>query len=215
MQEEEYLKKLFKQFKEANGIKDKSAKIEDFKEEFNRFIFTRQLMGEHYIYLLDNLNLEYEGREVAEANKGHFDSVVIPYGTTLITPYYYKFLKSRVIPKEFVPFEGLPILVEETEVGNKIEEIKPDEFKPFMTQNPYTVYDLEYWDKLHNRGIHNIIIGMYGNIYDKDRSEKIDLMRTFLQKLNGEIISDYETLDDEYFCVIGSKRKVKTLSLNK
>ncbi len=51
MQEEEYLKKLFRQFKEAKGIKDKSAKLEDFKEEFNRFIFTRQLISEHYIYI--------------------------------------------------------------------------------------------------------------------------------------------------------------------
>ncbi len=82
-----------------------------------------------------------------------------------------------------------------------------------MTQNPYTIYDLEYWDKLHNRGIHNIIVGMYGNIYDKDKEEKLDLMRNLFQKLDEEVITDYEILSDEYFCVIGSKRNIKEKNL--
>lgn len=217
MQEKEYLKKLFRQFKQANGIKDKSAKLEDFKEEFNKFIFTRQIIGEHYIYLLDNLNLEYEGSEVAETNKGCFDSVVIPYGTTLITPYYYRLSKARVIPREFVSALGHPILLEETEVGNKVQEIKPNVFKTFMTQNPYTIYDLDYWDKLHNMGVYNIIVGMYGNVYDKDKEEKLDLMRNILQNLDEDIITDYDTLGDEYFCLIGSKRNIKekTLTLSR
>ena len=206
----EYTKKLINQYKQANGIVDN--KITNYLKEYKEFFINRREIGKNYIKFLDSLGFNYSNLDTAEIGKGIFDSIVIEYPTTIITPYYEYLdnLGSRVIKREFASLEGMPALLEETEVGNKVNLLK-NSVNTFMIQNPYTIYDIESWDKLHNRTNYNILLGVYGNNFDKDKKDKIKLIKEFKEKLNNEFISMYETNNDEYYYIVGSNRIKKLI----
>ena len=58
----------------------------------------------------------------------------------------------------------------------------------FITHNPYSYQDVSSWHKIHNSGMYDISIGMYGNIYDRDRKSKIELLSKLADKMDLPII---------------------------
>ena len=54
-----------------------------------------------------------------------------------------------------------------------------------MTQNPYTTIEIRNWEDLHNSGESDIIVGVYGSIYDKDIESKLKQIQELEEKLNG------------------------------
>lgn len=80
----------------------------------------------------------------------------------------------------------------------------------FMTQNPYTTIEIRNWEDLHNSGESDIIVGVYGSIYDKDIESKLKQIQELEEKLNGSYIREDAVIGDTYSYAIASKRKVKT-----
>ena len=81
-----------------------------------------------------------------------------------------------------------------------------------MTQNPYIRQNIINWERLHNSGNSRIILGMYGNTFDKDRVDKLNELRRFKNKLiEGTYKEEQAIYGDTYCYVIASDENVKRL----
>ena len=63
--------------------------------------------------------------------------------------------------------------------------------------------------------MYDISIGMYGNIYDRDRKSKIELLSKLADKIDTDTELTQDTLGDKYFCSLNSKRYIKRNILTK
>ena len=79
----------------------------------------------------------------------------------------------------------------------------------FITHNPYSYQDVSSWHKIHNSGMYDISIGMYGNSYDRDRKSKIELLSKLVDKMDTDTELTQDTLGDKYFCSLNSRRYIK------
>ena len=50
---------------------------------------------------------------------------------------------------------------------------------------------------------------MYGNIYDRDRKSKIELLSKLADKMDTDTELTQDTLGDKYFCSLNSRRYIK------
>ena len=168
-----YIKFLISQFKSATGTKNIDVKSETFISDFRNWIKSRQDISQNYLSMLDYMGLQkIIEPTTAEVEKGKLDTIVKPFDTTIITPYSEGLIvpdKSRIITSEFIVHNGMPVLYKVN--GMNITEAKPissDSTLTFMTQNPYMEANIKNWEQLHNSGESDIIVGVYGSIYDKD-----------------------------------------------
>lgn len=94
---------------------------------------------------------------------------------------------------------------------NNLEFLDTSFINRFITQNPYDISYIKNWEQLHNKG-HNITVGIFGSIYDKDVSQKISELKEFKKGFNDDNYSeDYVTENDMYCYTLSSSRKVNTL----
>lgn len=217
----EHLGYLIEQFKQANGIKRSDEKSQLFISEFTEWIKERQDISTTYIELLDYMGLSYFATpSVVEVGKGSVDSIVMPYDTLIITPYS-RFLEElntennkRVTNAYFKVVNGKPFKVFPSDEAI-LRPIKNCDDLTFMTQNPYTPKCIKNWDQLHNNSINDIIVGVYGNIHEKDAETKIKQLKQFRDRLSEPFNEDYIIALDRYCYVIASDRKQKKLFLSK
>lgn len=213
---EKYLYLLVEQFKQATGTKNVDIKSQLFMSEFSEWIKSRQNIGDNYLNLLEYMELyRYSDPDTAEIGKGQYDSIVKPFNTTIITPHS-KGLEtldqSRIITSDFRVYENMPVLCSTNEKGtNLIDPITSTSTLTFMTQNPYTSEQIRNWGQLHNSGENNIIVGIYGSIYDKDIEQKIKELETLRDKLYDSYKEEHAVIDDTYCYAIASERKVLRL----
>lgn len=76
-----------------------------------------------------------------------------------------------------------------------------------MTQNPYTSAHIKNWEQLYNSGNSEIIVGVFGDIHDKDKTEKIRQLETIERKTQGSLAKTEETDGDTYLTVVASNPK--------
>lgn len=210
---ERYLNKLVEQFKQSTGAKNVDVNSQTFISEFSSWIKSRQAIGEDYLGLLDYMELHRIGEaETAEIGKGKYDTLVSEANTTIITPYSKGIIAEpeRIITADFSVYDSTPILVRTTEKNTtQLDPITSSETLTFMTQNPYTVAQIANWEQLHNSGENNIVVGVYGSIYDKDTDRKIKELESLREKLYDSYIEEQCVLGDTYCYAIASKRKYK------
>lgn len=211
---EKYLNNLIEQFKAATGVKNIDIHSKQFLSEFSEWIKSRQLMGEKYTIFLDYTGFRFADSNCAEIGKGYFDSVVTPFKTTIITSSKLTPLVSsnRIISGNMRVYQGQPLLISKCKQTNKMDVIPNDIIHTFMTQNSYNPGLIRGWDDLHNSGKNDIILGLYGCIYDRDIEKRIKQLEQVREKLvYREYIENYSTDGDNYFYVIGSNSKIKKL----
>lgn len=211
-----YKKSLLEQFKSSQGIKSKNAETKIYMQDFAEWILERKNIGEDYTYFLSHLELPFETSNCAEIGKSAFDSVVMPYDTTIITPHIEGLENldaSRVMGATFEVIEGTPVIYIPTkEDAVEMIEVPESEIKRYMTQNPYSMENIAAWHELHNSHEFDITIGLYGSIYDKDIEEKINSLKSLKGKLERDFIESYEEDNGKYYYVLASERKVKKLA---
>lgn len=145
---------------------------------------------------LSYLNVSlYDGTEVG---KGKYDSIsskdmkiVSSYGITL-----------GVLPSKL-------IITDRNVLIATPRTISLAETNLFITHNPYSYQDVSAWHKIHNSGMYDISIGMYGNIYDRDKKSKIELLSKLADKMDTDTELTQDTLGDKYFCSLNSRRYIK------
>ena len=155
--------------------------------------FSTSKMYKDYLSYL-NVSL-YDGTEVG---KGKYDSIsskdmkiVSSYGITL-----------GVLPSKL-------IITDRNVLIATPRTISLAETNLFITHNPYSYQDVSSWHKIHNSGMYDISIGMYGNIYDRDKKSKIELLSKLADKMDTDTELTQDTLGDKYFCSLNSRRYIK------
>ena len=202
----EYYIKLFELFAKSTGRKIKKenyAKVYDvLKNEFLEWLYIyKKMTFEYRQYLEQYYNINLDTSEVAELGKCNLDSVVrddavmiTPYGHSF-TDLYHKDSKLIVTEKDIKIDFGYCV---ENAIGINL----------YITQNPYlytnVISDLKKLSDYHKK---NIILGMYGKVYDSDRKGKIKILKQFKSGLdnNNQFELDYNTSRDNYFCTITRK----------
>ncbi len=202
---EKYLDKLLKQFMEARGIRHANVNSEEFVNEFCSWIKENKLVSWKFITLLDYMNGQTYDSFSVEIGKGMYDSLVECTSTNIITPYSEGLenkTNGKVIKGEFSArgFGHGPAMV----TNGKLELIGSN-INRFITHNPYTQSDIRNWEMLHNSG-KNIVVGVYGSIYDHDINKRLKQMKELKDKLLGEVNEEYGIIDDIYCYALSSKR---------
>ena len=201
---EEYILYLMKQFINATS----SSKIIDlyskeFVREFKDWLIQRQQIMSEYKFLLDCMDLEYDYSSTAEVGKGAYDSLaVLDSYTTLITPYAFDLRnkKNNKIIQGTLDIVDINHPKQDISTNKRVENIYS-----FMTHNPYEPENIEGWDLLHNSGGYRIILGIFGNTYDKDKQTKEELILRLKDKLDGNLDIEVVRNDDKYYSVATTK----------
>ena len=201
MENDEYLNLLILQFKKAKGINKVDINSIEFMQEFQYWLQQRSDMIKYYQKLLNFMHLSYKTSHTAEVGKGYFDSVVSPFETTIITPYQEGFEKEqpRIINSALYISKGNPYVFQ----GNELNKA-PDKIETFMTQNPYEIDNIRFWEQLPS-----IIVGIYGNIRDKDKKEKERILKDLKAKMSDLSIENGGCVNDTYYYVITNDTKIK------
>lgn len=207
------------QFIESTGYKGPVSNDDFFNREFNDWLYQRVSVLTNYLYLLEELDINYDDVHTVEVGKSCYDSIVLPFNTSIITLFSEGFevldrlhLNERLHFGDMVVYNSVPRLV----FSNKKEDyvdIHPVSINTFMTQNPYSMSDVYNWDQLHNSGVYNIVLGIYGNNWDRDKNKKIKSIINFKNELTPDTYKEcYFEHDGEYFYIIASvNKKDKTL----
>lgn len=205
----EYLYYLAVQYGKATGIKCKDLISVVYSKEFSDWLKKRKGMGEKYSKMLQGLGiLDLDDPYTVEVGKGCLDTLVKESSNAIITPYPRGFdirIGKIIISPGFKVRYGVPTLVANDDITEK--SITSNNQLTFMTQNPYTPTHIENWEQLYNSGNSEIIIGVFGDIHDKDKAEKTRQLETIEKKAKGNLTKMEETDGDTYLTVVASRSK--------
>ena len=214
---EEYYMLLVRQYFESQGmnpiLSSINIKSKRFQKELFMWLKERSKIGEKYVDFLFYLGKDITNLETAEIEKGKYDSIVRPYETTVITPYYYPDEKNNkeILRYAFFPDFNTPGLLKLDNQQN-LQEIKesPSYIQQYITENPYRRTDLFGIEDLHNGGNFDILVGVFGDIQDRDKEKKIKLLKELRDKIiDDEIKVEFDCDRNQYFAAVVSNRKLK------
>ncbi len=202
-----YLEKLMKQFTKANGLNSIDMNSLEFLNEFKEWVTRQRVVSRDYKDLLNYMQIPLS--KIAEVGKGEFDSLALNNNLLMITPYAEELAleNDKIINADFMVTVEKPLLIG----PDKKEIILDRRINSFMTYNPYEEEDIINWELLVGQG-YPITTGVYGKIYDQDKTTKIKLLKNLKNKILQEVQEEYVTLEDKYFYVIYSTPKIKKLN---
>lgn len=214
----EYYEILMRQFYQTMNLnykvilKECGDKV--FYEGIVDWLKERQLMGKKYVEFLKSYGKEINNYATAEVDKGVYDSIIDVRDGNVITPYFYPPQNNNVYNYEFCPETENPGMFKINKSG-KLEEVLsvPKYINQFITENPYDRTNLCGFEDLHNGGNFDIIVGMYGNIHDKDKDYKLQQLNWLRDRLFDEKVRvELERDKDFYFAFVMSDRENKKLN---
>ena len=197
----EYIKALFKQFCDAKGITVPSPNL---KKAFTDWVVENYkvfLKYQEYLWFLDE-NLQY--RDIMEINKGEYDTLAKTWENVMPISIY-------VNPKRQLHLQSEENSDIRALILTEYNDLRIPDTDIFLTHNPYDLADIQNWNKLHNQGEYNILIGMFGRKEDEDVNSKLNILSTLKDTMTDDCSLDYATDNGNYFAVLKSNRKVKKL----
>lgn len=208
---EEYIKELFNQFKLSTGIYSDDVDSKKYEKEFMEWLSRYKIIGELYFkWLKEEKILDELSPEFAEVGKGEHDTLTLNQKTTLISPYIKNLdcssINNRILKYDFTVFDGIPIC------RRKKPRDIVDGIEVFMTQNPFDMVSMINWPQLYNYASYDIIVGLYGNIFDKDREYKLKNLKIMRERIKDSFKIKEVTSGDTYCYVLSTgftKRKTK------
>ena len=198
----DYTKYLITQYKNARGYKKINVNSDEFKKDFYLWVTKNQENGINYASLLFSLGIDFTTKKTVEMDKGNLDSVVLPYDTTIISPYINNNLNRKNVFDDKLIIKGNYPMRKEFDI----------KFYRLMTQNPYSDFETKdyiKWKNIHEYTDYDIVLGVYGNLYDLDKEDKIRKLEVFKSYLTQEYIESYDIVNDNYYYLIASKPKIK------
>lgn len=192
-----YILLLYKQYCNSIGKKyDKFNIIAD--TEFIMYLSSLTKQTINYANYLNYLELFFTSDTAIELNKGKYDSLGKEL-VTIVSPFAETLACKN---SNLVVYNNNPIII----MGTSIFLV--DNCNLFLTHNPIDKNHLNDIILLHNIGL-NICIGIYGKINDKDRDDKLKMLKDCKSKILDDISFNYDTKEDNYYGCIKSERKVK------
>ncbi len=204
---EEYISYLMQQFISASSKTKKiDVSSEAFLKEFKSWLKERQEIMTEYKCLLDCMDLEYDYPSTVEVGKGSLDSLsAIKSNISLITPYASD-LKSQSNNK--IIQGNLEVVDIDYPQPSVNLDKRTQNIYSFMTHNPYKLHNIKGWDLLHNVDGYRIILGIFGNTFDKDIEEKENLIQAFRDSLEGYADIEFARNKDKYYSVLVTKNRL-------
>ena len=205
-----YLIELKRQYCMAMGLKSMYRNYDSkrFYKDLSIWLSLREDIGKKYEVFLYYLGKDIDKVETAEVGKGKYDSVALTKNTTIITPYICSNDCNKFLNYSFFPDSKNPSLYRFDENTNTEENIQaPEYIDTYITQNPYSIRDLDGWEELSNGGNYNTIVGIYGHIHDNDKVKKLKQLKSLKDKLISNYILEYECDCDNYYAAIISNGK--------
>ena len=207
---EEYLKELVKQYKISKGCFDGDLSSDQFRNEFMSWVENSLKTGIYYLHWLKDIKIfDDSSNKIAEIGKGKYDALTIGCNTTLITPYMKEeeciTNSNKIITSRFAQMNSIPLLLDEP-YSQCVDSIDT-----FMIQNPYDIHDVMNWHYFYNYGNLDIIIGAYGNSYDKDKSTKLYYLDYVQRRLKDDFPIREISNGDTYCYALATKQKVKKI----
>ena len=210
MDNKEYYRQLKLQYYKATKEKIKQNIENSLNDDIYRWLSIRKEIGKIYLEYLDSLGIDIKTLETAEIGKGLFDTLVREYETTIISPYIEAVDNKRVYTYS-LNLVNTPTLMK---YGPKmrIEDIKsiPKDVNTFLINNPYEkIVGLE---NFVNKEEIQTIIGIYGQIFDKDKDKKLKMLLELSKKIqNKDFNINYESNNDYYYASLIANRKPKKI----
>ena len=194
----EYLLNLYKQFSDVRGINYNIFNLKKYESEFIEWVVQNNQLTATFRKFLLSLGY-FEGKSISEIGKGLYDSLLLsnaqiisPYANTMNLPNYRFYLVGNI---PFIQDNGI-IYSPNTNI--------------IHTHNPYKETEVSNWFRIHNSGLYDISIGMYGDIHDRNFSSRLELIEKIAERMIDDYDFNYDTNRDNYFCLLNSKRKVKS-----
>ena len=207
---EKLLINTIREFKEANGIEQlNTTNSKEFIHELADWINHRKHVLLDHLSLIEGIGLSSAFNPyTAEVGKCRLDTIAKLTNTTIITPYT-KGLEhidsDRLIKGSVVVNGNMPLLV----TKETIEAINSNAIITFFSHNPYTKASIRNWENLHNNTDYNIILSVFGSIYDKDYRRKTQLIDEFKRSIYPLFIEESTTINDTYHHIIASDKGIK------
>lgn len=209
-----YLAGLMGQYEHSTRIPSANQMSPKYTNEFSMWINERKNIGKDYTCFLDYNGFRFANSNCAEIGKGRYDTISRPLDNIIITSYtsINDINPNRIIDGGFVVLEGKPLIVKSDKFGKYYREVPNEIVNTYFTQNPLHIGLVSGWEDLNNSGDASIIVGVYGKTYDRDKTEKIDDLMRFADKLTpGTYTKEYATDKDNYFFVVGTHQKEKVI----
>lgn len=194
---DKYLLNLYKQFCDARGMICNPFDFKKYENEFIYWLAHNKILTNQYREFL--LSLGYvDGKSISEIGKGVYDTLLLS-DALIISPYAET---MNLHNSELFMIGDCPLIQENGKI------LRP-KTKVLLTHNPYEEMQIYNWFKIHNSGLYDISIGMYGNVHDGNYFSRIKMMEELSKRMIDDHEFDYDTDKDNYFCSINSKRFVK------
>ena len=207
---EEYFLLLMNQYYKAIGSKSEPSLYisRNLYKEHLAWLKERNIIAKRYVEFLNYLGKDITTSSTAEIGKGMYDSIALPFNTTLITPYEIINSENRVYNYYFLPLQENGCFIKWNANKNEPEIKKvPEDIKTLMTNNPYREKDLVGWEDINNNKL-DIIVGMYGHIFDNDKESKLKQLKDLKEKLiSSDYILDFDYDRDAYFIALASDKE--------
>lgn len=181
--------KLYNQY--LSATKDTNGSFSDFV----KWLDSNHKRLLEYAKLLKSLSY-FDFSEALQIGKGVYDSI-IDEKLESATKYIENASGIQIV-------RGVPYI---NNNGYMIESPK----EVVLTHNPYDDKVFSIFKVIHNMGMRNISLGVYGSISDFDYKKKYDSMVKLSNELTDDYVFDYEINSGNYFVIINSKRKIKVL----
>lgn len=197
-----YTQYLFEQYKNAVGLIDKKIDINDIGDDFYKWLEQYKENCINYASFLFSLDINFINPKTAEVNKGKYDSIALPYETTIISPYIGE-TGNNIISSKFNIQRGMPVY----------NKFRKDIYR-YMIHNPYSDFDeveLINWRYMHEYTNFEMVFGIFGSLYDEDKNKKIEKLELLKKCITTPLLEQYDTVNDSYYYVLASKTKKRTL----
>lgn len=193
----DYLILLFNQFNNAKGYKEIYLDSKQYLNEFSVWLYELSKQSKQYLGFSLFNGISLADGDFIEINKGKYDTLIKE--KTIISPFAYTLNQLK---QDLVVYQGEPLI----KCGSKIE--KGQVVDTYCTHNPYNIFYFNNLDELHNNG-YMICFGIFGKNSDRNKKIKISFIQKVMQNMIDDFIFDYETSDDNYYCIVFTKRLVK------
>lgn len=199
------LSNLDKQFLES--FDSSNFKIDmDYPIYFYDWLFERDKAKDFFINKIYLNDLNSNLKNSIEFNKSYLDSISNKINNYVLTKDNKSFNEKNYIK---VLDGNLKIIDNNLYIKNSDNiEVIDYPINTIVTHNPYNYNDLDFLCDIHNMTDYNIIIGLFGNITDKDYIKKEKKSLDILNKLNDDYIYDSSIYNNQYATVIASKKKI-------
>jgi len=208
---EEYLDALYSQYMSARGFKAVSKKDKYIREDLDGYFEELAKEKGHYLELLRTLDVNYNDEHTIEVGKGNIDSVVTDYNASIVTPYegVFEERKAPIYVGKYAVIDGEIMMA--TNKDSKIqsfEELPITGGRIYITHNMYEPKCIKNWLDLVRRD--DVVIGVFGNILDKDMDYKIGHVRNIASILDN-CTYNLGTIDGHYFAAVRARQDEKIL----